>query len=326
MSLARVPWLEGGWFSGLRELWRESAKWRGQWVLLQYTALSWSRRGFPLGAVAVLTILRRRRVRCAVVFHESTRQGGSSRLQGVRGACQDWVIRQLYHGATKTIFTIPIETVAWLPIDDEKAAFIPIGANIPECMNHHSSSAPAAKEKTVVVFGVTDSSEAAAREVDDISRVILEACKTLGRLRLTIIGRGAVEAADLLAKAFHERDVDLVVRGILPAEEISNGLASADALLFVRGAITHRRGSAIAGIATGTPIVGYRGESLSGLLENAGVEWCPLQDRDALARGLIRVLSDPLRWMELHERNLEVQKKYLSWSRIAERFQKVLAE
>jgi len=104
MSLARVSWMEDGWFDGLRKLWRESAEWRGQWVLLQYTALSWSRRGFSFGALAVLAMLRRGGARVAVVFHEPDRQRGSGMLQGIRGACQDWVIRRLYEGATKAIF------------------------------------------------------------------------------------------------------------------------------------------------------------------------------------------------------------------------------
>ena len=321
----RVPWAKVGWIGALRQLWRESAGWRDQWVLLQYTALSWSRRGFPLGAVAVLAILRRRGVRCVVVFHEAGRQGDSGLLRGIRGACQDWVIQKLYRGATKCIFTAPLETVAWLPKEKDKAAFIPIGANIPERTHSRDAPARASKEKTVIVFGVTGSAEAAAREVNDISSVMLEACKALGRLRLVVVGRGANEARELFAKAFHGGNVELVVRGVLPAEEIARAFELADALLFVRSAVTTRRGSAIAGIASGVTIVGYRDGSTGGFLEEAGVEWSPLHDREGLTRGLIRVLSDPERWMELHERNLEVQKNYLSWGRIAERFRAELA-
>jgi glycosyltransferase involved in cell wall biosynthesis len=325
LEQVRVPWAKIGWIGALRQLWRESAAWRGQWVLLQYTALSWSRRGFPLGAVAVLAILRRRGVRCAVVFHEADRQGGSGLLGGIRGACQDGVIQRLYRGATKGIFTAPLETVAWLPTGKDKAAFIPIGANIPERAHRRDAAALAAKEKTVIVFGVTGSAEAAAREVNDISSVMLVACKTLGRLRLVVVGRGADEARELFAKALHGGNVEVVVRGVLPAEEIAREFESADALLFVRGAVTTRRGSAMAGIASGVPIVGYRDGSTGGFLEEAGVEWSPLHDREGLTRGIMRVLSDPERWMELHDRNLEMQKNYLSWGRIAERFRAELA-
>lgn len=325
MSVARVSWMEDGWIDGLRALWRESAAWRGEWVLLQYTALSWSRRGFPFGAVAVLEVLRRRGMRCAVVFHEPDRQGGSGPLQGIRGACQGWIIHKLYQGAAKSIFTVPVETVTWLPKGENKATFIPIGANIPERTSRRDAPAPAGREKTVIVFGVTDSPEGAAREAKDISSVMLKASNALGRLRLVVVGRGAVEARKQFAKAFQGGDVEVVVRGVLPAEEIAREFESADALLFVRSAITPRRGSAMAGIASGIPIVGYRDGSISGPLEEAGVEWSPWHDQESLTRGLIRVLSDPQRWMELHERNLKVQKNYLSWSRIAERFQAVLA-
>ena len=324
MRLARVHWMEHGWFHGLWELWHESAEWRGQWVILQYTALSWSRRGFPCGAVAVLAMLRRRGVRCAVVFHEPGRQGGSSPLQGIRGACQDWVIQKLYQGATKSIFTIPVETIAWLPGGEDKAAFIPIGANIPERAHRRSAPYLAAKQKTVIVFGVTGSPESTAREVDDISSVMLEACKTLGRLRLVVVGRGSVDVQELLAKAFHGSNVELVVRGVLPAEKIAEEFESADVLLFVRGAITPQRGSAMAGIASGIPIVGYRDGSISGPLGEAGVEWSPWHDRERLTRGLIRVLSDPQGWMELHERNLKVQRSFFSWTIIAKQFCMVL--
>jgi glycosyltransferase involved in cell wall biosynthesis len=327
MTIARMHWAENGWFNGLRELWRQSAEWRGQWVLLQYTALSWSRRGFPFGAVAVFAILHRRGVHRAVVFHEARRQNDSPTgwIDRTRGACQDWAIHKLYTMAAKSILTVPVETVPWLPREKNKAAFIPIGANLPERPQRRAAPALASKEKTVVVFGVSDSPEAATPEANDISDVMLAACKVLGRLRLVVIGRGALEASELLAKAFQGSDVDLMVRGVLPAQEVADILESADALLFVRGAITPRRGSIMAGVASGIPIVGYRGDGVSGPLEAAGVEWSPWQDREALARGLIRVLSDPQWWMELHERNLEIQENYLSWSRIAERFQAVLA-
>jgi glycosyltransferase involved in cell wall biosynthesis len=327
MDLVRVRWMEEGWFPGLWQLWRRSAAWRGQWVLLQYTALSWSRRGIPFGALVTLAILRRRGVPCAVVFHEPSRQTQFSTrwIDRIRGASQDWVIRKLYDRASKSIFTVPLETVAWLHAGNDKAAFIPIGANIPERVHRRTGPAEAGKLKTVIVFGVSDSPEAAAPEVSVISAVMLEACDALGKLRLVVAGRGALEAGDLFTKAFQGRDIDLVVHGVLPADRIADEFESADALLFIRGPITTRRGSVMAGIACGVPIVGYRGPEVSSMLEAAGVEWSPLQGRESLARGLIRVLSDSQRWIELHERNLEVQRNHLSWNRIAERFQAVLA-
>jgi glycosyltransferase involved in cell wall biosynthesis len=320
----RVPWFENGWIGALLWLAREGAAWRGKWVLLQYTALTWSRRGFPFFALAVAAILRRAGVRVAVVFHDPKRQGGSHWIDGIRGACQDWVLRKLYRGAATNIFTVPLETVAWLPKDDAKAAFIPIGANIPECETRRLPL-PADQQKRVIVFGVTGP-PAMAREVEEIVWVMRETTKKLGKLRLVVVGRGALEAREQLVSGLQGHGVEVVVLGVLPAEEIAGEFARADVLLFLRGTITHQRGSAMAGIASGIPIVGYRDGSIVGPLAEAGIEWSPRGDRDTLVSGLARVLSEPSRWLELHERNLEAQKNWISWNRIADLYRMVLAE
>jgi glycosyltransferase involved in cell wall biosynthesis len=118
--------------------------------------------------------------------------------------------------------------------------------------------------------------------------------------------------------------VELEVLGVLPAEGISRELVRADVMLFVRSPITLQRGSAIAGIACGLPVVGFRDKKISGPLKEVGVEWSSWKDWDDLILGLIRVLNDPERWMELHERNIQAQKNYFSWNRIAERYRMIL--
>jgi glycosyltransferase involved in cell wall biosynthesis len=323
LQRARVQWIEQGWFGALRRLKRECTAWEDKWVLLQYTALSWSRRGFPFAALIVLAILRRGGARVTVVFHEPYRQGGSRWMDRVRGACQDWVIQRLYRWAAKSIFTVPLQTIDWLPTEQPKAAFIPIGANIPEPVACRRAPPLPDEQKTVIVFGVTGAPEM-AHEVADIAGIMQEASKTLKKLRLIVVGRGSIEAREQLTNALGTCNVELIVRGVLPAEEIAREFECADVLLFVRGAISLQRGSAIAGIACGIPIVAYRAERISAPLEAAGVEWSFWQDRDALVRGLVRVLSDPERWMELRQLNLDIQKSCFSWSRIAERYRMIL--
>jgi len=320
-----VPWDNEGWIRPLRRLWRESAAWRGEWVLLQYTALSWSRRGLTGGVLAAAAIVRRRGARCAVVFHEHTGFGGSSWRERVRHAFEIWVLRTLYRKSERSIFTIPLDTVEWLPPigaeriapgDQKKAAFIPIGGNVPECLDHRDAGAPT-QEKRVVVFGVRGF-PAASGEVADAAGAMREAGKTIPNLRLVVVGRGSREAQDEFASALEGCSVGLDVRGVLPAEEIASELSHADALLFVWSYITLQRGGALAGIACGLPIVGYGNGEPSGALAEAGIEWSPWRDRKALAAALVRVLSEPKRWLDLHERNLLVQEKYFSWNRIAE--------
>jgi len=325
LDLARVEWFERGWIPALWKLWRESRDWRGRWVLAQYTGLSWSGRGFPIGILAALAILRRRGCRCAVVFHEFTRQsGGARRIDRMRGACQQWVIERLYRRASKCIFTVPLERVKWLPPRGSKASFVPIGANIPERLDRRRGPGAPEQSRTVIVFGVTGGARA-AEEVREIAAVMHEASKSLPAMRLVMTGRGSSDVREEIGAALAGRGVEIVVRGVLPAEEVADEFARADVLLFVRGAITLQRGSAIAGIACGLPIVGYRVES-GDTLDAAGIEWSPWRDQQKLIRGLVRVLSDSARWMELHERSLQAQRDHFSWVRIAEQFQASLSQ
>lgn len=325
LEKVRVRWAEDGWRRALRQISRDGKAWRNRWVLVQYTALSWSRHGFPFLALAVLAIIRRGGARVLMVFHEPQRQGSSGWRAGIRGACQDWVIRRLYRAATKALFTLPLDSVAWLPKGDHKSIFIPIGANIPERTTRRRASIALDGEKNVMIFGVTGV-PVAAGEVKKVADIIRRANGAFSHLRVVVVGRGAIEAEQLLTNAFHGCNVKLVIRGVLPAEEITSELERADAMLFVRGAITLRRGSALAGIACGVPVVGYHNGGIVGPLKEAGIEWSPSQNHDDMARHLIRVLGDPQRWEELHQRNLAVQASYFSWRRIAEQYQTILAE
>jgi glycosyltransferase involved in cell wall biosynthesis len=326
VELARVEWFDRGWLPALWKLWRESAAWCGNWVLLQYTGLAWSRRGFPIGVLAALWILRRRDCRCAMVFHEFTRQtGGTRRIDRMRGDCQQWVIEKLYRGSTKSIFTVPLDKVEWLPQGDAKATFIPIGANLPERLERRGEPGATGQPKTVIVFGVTGAPRTAG-EVEEIAEVMKTASRWLGKLRLVIVGRGSTEARQDIEAALAGSSVETVVRGVVPAEAVADEFARADVLLFVRGAITLQRGSAIAGVACGLPIVGYRLGESGDALDDAGIEWSPWRDREALIRALVRVLSDSARWTELHGRSVQAQRDHFSWTRIAEQFQASLSQ
>jgi glycosyltransferase involved in cell wall biosynthesis len=324
LNLARVNWFDRGWISALWALRRESAAWSGMWVLVQYTGMSWSRRGFPIGVLAALTILRGRGCRCAVVFHEFARQSGSVRwIDRMRGACQQWVIEKLYQRVARCIFTVPVENIGWLPPGNGKSTFVPIGANIPERLYRRGGPGSLEQQRTVIVFGVTGAPRTAG-EVEEIAYVMKEANKSFPVLRLVVIGRGSIEARSNIETALAGTGVEIVVRGVLPAEEVADEFAKAHALLFVRGAITLQRGSAIAGVACGLPIVGYRVGGKGDALDEAGIEWSPWRDRQSLIRALVRVLSDSARWTKLHERSLQAQQDHFSWTRIADRFRETL--
>jgi glycosyltransferase involved in cell wall biosynthesis len=324
--LVRVPWLKQGWLGALWGLWRDAAAWRGRWVLLQYTALSWSRRGFPFGALAVLGVLRRRGVRCAVVFHEPWRQPGRRWIGKVRGACQDWVIHRLYRGAAKAIFTSPLKNIPWLPNDDAKSAFIPIGANIPE-RPPQMADVPERNgaARTVTIFCL-DGIPHLWQELSDIAKAARVAAKSGANLRITFMGRGTREAQDEIARAFRDVPVDVSNLGLREAETVSELLAHSDAMLYVRGRVCLHRGSAIAGIACGLPIIGYAGEAEGTPLAEAGVLLVPYRDADALGAALARVLADSSLARDLCRKSGDAQQKYFSWKVIAAAFAGALGE
>jgi len=334
LTRVRVAWNNEGWIRALRRLWRDSADWQRQWVLLQYTALSWSRRGFPFGVLAAAAVLRRRGARCAVVFHEATGFGGTRLRERVRNACQMWVLRRLYRRSDWNVFTNPLDTIGWLPQvrvnrvdpkDQNRSAFIPIGANIPECREGRSQPSSLEQEKRVIVFSFA-SRPAVDIEVADIAKAAHEASQTIPNLRFVVLGRGSNDVREDLANAFQGCSAKLDVRGVLPAEEIAREFCRADALLFVRGPVVLQRGAAMAGISSGLPIVGYGIGERSGPIADIGVEWSTWRDPKSLSRNLTRVLTDSQRWTELHERNVRAHERYFSWDRIAERFIEVLAE
>jgi glycosyltransferase involved in cell wall biosynthesis len=146
------------------------------------------------------------------------------------------------------------------------------------------------------------------------------------RLRVVFLGRGTAEATEDIGHAFQKSSVEVLNLGLRSAEEISRVLSESDAMLCVRGKLFPRRGSALAGIACGVPIIAYAGLAEGTPLAEAGIELVPYGDREALGGALARVLGDQYYWRELHEKNLRVQRKYFAWDRIASDFANALAE
>ncbi|MGB6392243.1 MAG: hypothetical protein WBF14_07750, partial [Candidatus Acidiferrales bacterium] len=214
LEVSRVWWARDGWIAALRRLGRDSASWRSQWVILQFTALAWSRRGFPFGALAVLAILRRRGARCAVMFHDPFRQSASGFVARFRGACQDWVVRRLYRRAEMAIFADPLATIPWLAERDaisgaaHKAIFIPIGANIHERI---SDSARGPDRVPAVAVFCLSAPPILAEELADIAAASRAALDGGARFRLVFLGRGTAEAKDAIARSLDKIPVEYSV-------------------------------------------------------------------------------------------------------------------
>lgn len=321
LKLVRVPWAELGWIRALVRLWRQSRDWEGQWTLVQYTALAWSRHGFSLGFLAVLGVLKKRHAQLAVVFHDAEFYGGARVVDRIRRGCQRWVVRTSYRWAFRSIVTVPIASAPCLPPDATKAAFVPLGANVPA--SSQNGDGKSRERKTVVVFGVTGAGTVGS-EIADIAYCMEKVSRHVQRPQLVLVGRDSKEAEGRLRHALNGASVDIIARGVLPAEEVAQTLRTSDAMLFVRGPISTKRGSAIAGIACGLPVVAYSGPQTGPPLTEAGVMLAPRGDQQRLADALVQVLRDEQVWQELHRRSLYAQQHHFSWDAIADRLMSVL--
>ncbi len=321
LTVIRLPWAAEGWLCSIRWLWRQCSSWKSQRVLVQYTSLMWSRRGFAIPWLLVLATLKVRGVRTVLVFHDPLPYPGKRLVDRLRRTCQRVITRCGYGMADKSVLTVPLASVAWLPRSATKATFIPVGANVPPAVERLCE--PANGHHTIAVFGITGNRQRAA-EVADIAYVARTVARQLPHVRLLTFGRGSLEAAAELRDSLGEATVDYSALGMLPAEEITRVLASSQVALFVRGCLSTQRGSAIASIACGVPLVGYISPPLLGPLAGAGVVGVPPGDREALAAATLKVLKDSQLSSELRWRSAVAFQNDFCWESIATRFVEVL--
>jgi glycosyltransferase involved in cell wall biosynthesis len=319
LNAVHLPWADG-WIRALKNLFRESRAWRGKWVLIQYTALAWSRRGFPFGVVISGALLRMRGARCGIVFHEPSALHGETVIGEIRSGFQNWVIRTLHRLAERSVFTIPLGMVRWLPRDDQKSLFIPLGPNIPEDLTDRSASRnQSGPVKTVVVFCVSELPYG-EQEIRDVAAAMRIAAERVPQLRVVFVGRGTVEAQSVIIRAFEGTAIEVCDRGLCEAQEVTRIFCEADVMLAVRGRLYLRRASALAGLACGLPLVAYAGAAEDIIVNEAGVRLVPFRDQAALGLALQNILTDSKLWRELHGKNLRFQRKYLSWEAIADSY------
>jgi glycosyltransferase involved in cell wall biosynthesis len=138
-------------------------------------------------------------------------------------------------------------------------------------------------------------------------------------LGLVVVGRGAKEAEPALRAGLSGSPVRLTVEGLLDSRDVSARLCECDVLLFVRGPLSSRRGSGLAGIACGLPIVAYAGQETASPLTEAGIVFVPQNDLASLGDQLTRVLRDANFRRGLCVRNRAVFQEWFAWERIAER-------
>jgi len=320
LAIERVAWEERGWRGALRSLRRHARAWKDSWVLVQYTALAWSARGFPLRISRVLRTLNRVGARIAVVYHDVEPFTGPRLIDRLRHSAQLHAMRQAMNACEVAVFTVPMEKLTWMQPHYTHSVFIPVGANLPVAGQAASRKRVASDGKlNIAVFSVTGG-DFLQREVGNITHAVRFASSRLKNLKLTVFGRHSEDAESELRKRLDGVPVEIRVLGLLSDEDVVRTMLNCDVLLFVRGPISTRRSSAIAGIACGLPVIAAEGPETSSLIKDAGVAFYTPQKKGDLGEVLLHVLEDQHYRADLAQRSWIAQHRFFSWTVIAARY------
>ena len=318
LEITRFSWEISGWPNALHGLVLQAKRWRGNVVLIQYTALGWSSRGVPWRVLRVLEVLKSAGARVGIVFHDVEPYPGSRLLDSLRRSIQVRTMRSGLSMADLAVFTVPLERITWLRAVPTSTTFIPVGPNLP-IPSQLSAGAREDTTPTIGVFGITGG-QAGARETEVILAAARYASQTLGRLHLSVFGRHAELREADLRSGLQDSPVELSVEGVVAPERVIQKLSACDVLLFVRGGISSRRGSAIAGLGCGLPVIAYSGSETAPPITDAGVVLVSADQPLQLQTALVRVLSDTAYRNDLAARSRAIFQAHFAWPSIAARF------
>ena len=324
LEIRRVPWEIHGWSEALNALRLQATRWRDTWVLVQYTALAWSSRGFPQKVLRTMKILRSAGARVGIVFHDVESYSGTRLIDLVRRFIQIRTMHRALALADLAVFTVPPDRLSWLPAAQKNAAFIPVGPNLPI---PSTPIKPSSHDSVpmIGVFSITGG-ESGERETQIILGAVRHAVQKLGKLRLSIFGRHAELRETELREGLRDLPVELSVEGVIEPALVVQKLSVCDVLLFVRGPISSRRSSAIAAIACGLPVIAYPGSETATPITDAGLVLVSPGRPDDLNAALVRVLSDAAYRMVLAARSHAAYRAHFAWPAIAARFADILTK
>jgi glycosyltransferase involved in cell wall biosynthesis len=233
-------------------------------------------------------------------------------------------MREAMSVAKAAIVTVPAERLSWMGKQRASAIFIPVGANLPVSTVAFSRARIVGDGKlAIAVYGITGG-EAGRKEIEEIAGALRFVAPRVKNLRLIVFGRNSQTAETEMRTALHGTEVELHVLGVLSEENLVRTLTISDVLLFVRGPISSRRGSAIAGIACGLPVIASAGPETAPPITEAGLALYSPQRKGDLGEVLLRVLEDEHYRASLAQQSWTAQQQYFCWRTIAARYAEFL--
>jgi hypothetical protein len=317
-----VPWNETGWLRALLAFFRDLERSGRTRVVLQVTHLAWSRRGFSLPMLLPLLAAKLARLRVAAVLHDPFAFEGRRLRDRVRRSVQHLGMRSVIQLADMVFVTVEPVRLPWAKRSQRKLRLLVVGSNVGKALGLAAEQGQRNSPFTVAVFGCTEGLRG-REERQTIVQVAERVAEKVGHVRVVAFGRGTAPKGARWPEAL---GVAIESYGLVPSEQASVLLRNSDALLFVRGAVSSRRGSAVAAIAHGLPVVGFASSETGWPITEGGVMSCRLGDVEGLANALVRVATDTEFAASLRRRSAEAYDKYFSWDAIVSRLLAALEE
>ncbi len=287
-------------------------------AVVHYSVFSYAHAGVPLFVRPFLDALRDARIPVVTVAHELA---FSFRRGGVRGKV--WALTQraalvaVMRASAAVLVTTDererwIASRRWLP--RRPVAMAPVFSNLP------APSATAARARdTVGLFGYAYDPSATPLVLDALRRVVDER----GDVRLLLLGAPGAEspAARRWREEAHARGLSDVLSfsGALPAQDLSDALASCEVLLFAASAgPSSRKGTLAASLASGGPVVAVDGPNRWEELAGSSAALIVTPTADALARAVGGLLADEAEREALGARARAFARERMSVARTAD--------
>jgi glycosyltransferase involved in cell wall biosynthesis len=279
------------------------------WVLLQYNPFRYGRGGLALGLMRDALRLRRRNIALAIMVHEAWVPMDAPRRTLI-GLWQRLQLRFLLRlaGAVMT------STEALARELGRGALHMPVATNVSPV----ATSPQAARDRlrldgklTVALFGRANDS----RAYDYVDAAIAALSQTYGADHLVVLNLGADAPLPHVPPG-----VELRSPGRQTADELSRGLwASHMVLLPLTDGVSTRRGTLMAALAHGRPVLGLTGHNTDTVLTDAhdALALSPMGESAAFAQAAVDLAGDACRLQNLGDAGRRLYEARFDWPVLA---------
>jgi UDP-glucose:(heptosyl)LPS alpha-1,3-glucosyltransferase len=278
---------------------------RPEWVLLQYNPFRFGRCGFAPMLVRDARRLRQIGVPVAVMVHEAWVDpvGWRNRLIRAWQRAQLSELLRVTDGVMATTASVAHEL-------GQRAVHIPVATNISPVPTSREDARAALGldgRLTVALFGRANPS----RALGHAEAAIAALAQAHGANNLTIMNLGA-DAPTVRVPL----GVEVHTPGALPPDELSLRLVTSDLVLLpTTDGVSTRRGTVMAALAHGRPVLGLRGRNTDAVLARAegAMFLTPADDRAAFAEAAVELTRDPDRLRAIGAAGRELYESHFDW-------------